>query len=222
MEKRMKYPRTPHLPWSPGKTKDDRTVAPSVLHRWRNVVVTEKVDGECTTLYRDGLHARSVDGRSYPHQDWIRNLHAQICHDIPPGFRICGENLYAKHSIAYYDLPSFFLVFNVWDGDLCLGWDETLDWCQLLGLEPVTMIYRGEFGRNILDEEFCRYRSSLGRGVEGYVVRETTRFFRSEFSQKVAKYVRKDHVQTDEHWLSRPIERNQLSRSGGIRETRQV
>ena len=55
---RTHYPRTPHLPWSPGATPDDvRAGDPGAL-RGREVVVTEKLDGENTTLYRDGMHAR--------------------------------------------------------------------------------------------------------------------------------------------------------------------
>ena len=58
---RVKYPRTWHLPWSPGATADDR-VLDSVSHFYgREIVVTTKMDGECTTMYSDFLHARSID-----------------------------------------------------------------------------------------------------------------------------------------------------------------
>lgn len=59
---RTKYPRIPHLPWSPGRLEDDIALdSIEHLERLEDVVVTEKLDGENTTLYHDYLHARSVD-----------------------------------------------------------------------------------------------------------------------------------------------------------------
>src|SRR4029077_19324790 len=89
---RVKYPRTFHLPWSPGATADDRTMAdPDQSFLGAEIVATEKLDGECTTLYRDYFHARSVDGSSHPSRDRVRALHGAIVHDIPEGWRLCGE-----------------------------------------------------------------------------------------------------------------------------------
>ena len=50
-ENQMKYPRTPHLPWSPGVTGDDihNTVKPL---EWSEIVITENMDGENTTMRR--------------------------------------------------------------------------------------------------------------------------------------------------------------------------
>ncbi|MGC5412734.1 RNA ligase family protein, partial [Streptomyces sp. DT225] len=58
---RTHYPRTPHLPWSPGATSDDVRMTDLAALAGTEVVVTEKLDGENTTLYADGLHARSLD-----------------------------------------------------------------------------------------------------------------------------------------------------------------
>jgi hypothetical protein len=78
--KRSKYPRTPHLPWSPGRTGDD-ILLDSIRHleRLQDVVVTEKRDGENTTLYRDYLHARSLDSSSHVSRNWLKCFHAEIC-----------------------------------------------------------------------------------------------------------------------------------------------
>jgi len=57
---RQKYPKTVHLPNSPGTTDDKKL--DSVDHfEDRIVVVTEKLDGECTTLTPEKWHARSLD-----------------------------------------------------------------------------------------------------------------------------------------------------------------
>lgn len=52
--KYVKYPRTYHLPWSPGATDDDRVLTDEELEAnfsGRMVVATEKMDGENTTMY---------------------------------------------------------------------------------------------------------------------------------------------------------------------------
>lgn len=120
-----------------------------------------------TSMYRDGYHARSPEDAYHPSQSWCRALQARIAHDIPPGWRICGENVYARHSIAYRDLPSFFFVYSIWDEhNRALGADATREWCALLGLETVPEFYRGPF-----DEARIRGLMPAGSGwsdeVEG-------------------------------------------------------
>ena len=139
-----KYPRTPHLPWSPGATADD-THTPNTHHfDGQEIVVTEKMDGENTTMYRDAIHARSVDSRHHPSRDWVKKLHAELGHQIPIGWRICGENLYAKHSIAYTSPESCFYLFSIWDEkNVCLSWVETIEWAAMLDLPTPPALYDG-------------------------------------------------------------------------------
>lgn len=94
---RVHYPRTPHLPWSPGASSDDVRVGDLSGLAGREVVVTEKLDGENTTLYADGLHARSLDSAHHPSRAWVKALQGRIGPAIPQGWRVCGENLYARH-----------------------------------------------------------------------------------------------------------------------------
>jgi len=42
----VKYPRTPHLPWSEGASEDDIQLINAEMFEGKNVVVTEKLDGE--------------------------------------------------------------------------------------------------------------------------------------------------------------------------------
>lgn len=105
--KYVKYPRTWHLPWSPGTTSDDRVLPSTDLFAGRRVVVTVKMDGENTTMYSDSMHARSLDSRNDETRHWVLNYHSQVAWQIPEGWRVCGENLFAKHSIAYRGLPSY-------------------------------------------------------------------------------------------------------------------
>jgi len=110
-----KYPRTPHLPWSKKVTNDDIHQQNCQQFINQEVVVTEKMDGENTSMYRNDIHARSLDGRHHVSRDWVKSWHATIANDIPEQWRLCGENLYAQHSIIYDHLESYFYLFSVWD-----------------------------------------------------------------------------------------------------------
>ncbi len=186
----VKYPRTYHLPYSEGATNDDVRLLNDNQFIGRKVVVTEKLDGENTTLYRNYFHARSLDGRHHPSQAWIKNFHASIKHLIPYDFRICGENMYARHSINYDKLETYFYVFNVWHNDTCLSWDDTKNFCYNIGLTLAPIMYEGMYHKFKFDIT----------GKEGYVVRLASSFKFDDFNKSVAKFVRKNHVQTNEHW----------------------
>ena len=143
MTERLKYSRTPHLPLFPGAGCDDTVMGHAQQFEGLKVV-TEKLDGENITLYRTGLHACSLDPRPHPSRDWVKRLQGQIGHLIPDGWRVCGENLYARHSLAYDDLESYFYLFNVWDErNTALSWDDTLDWAAQLRVPTPRQLYRG-------------------------------------------------------------------------------
>jgi hypothetical protein len=205
----VKYPRTHHLPWSPGLTEDDRVIPSLDKFIGNRVIVTTKMDGENTSMYSDYIHARSIDGRSHISRDWVKQFHSTIAHNIPSGWRLCGENLYAKHSIAYSDLPSYFLAFSIWDDkNICQSWDDTVEWYKLLDVISVPVLYDG-----IYDEKLIRslYNEKDWEQSEGYVIRVADAFPYSEFRQNVAKYVRRGHVQTVKHWMyGQQLEKNSL------------
>jgi hypothetical protein len=204
---RFKYPRTPHLPWSPGATSDDIFAANLSHFEGQEVVVLEKMDGENSSLYHDYFHARSLDGRHHPSRNWVKGLHGQIAHLIPPGWRLCGENLYARHSIAYENLQSFFYLFSLWDErNHCLDWDETLDWAALMDLATPPAFYRGPW-----DEVYLRSLEVDTTRCEGYVVRTVQGFAYEDFTCHVAKWVREAHVQSDSHWMHLAIVPNRLA-----------
>jgi len=209
MNELFKYPSTPHLPWSPGVGKDDAYLIDIDHFKGREVVVTEKMDGENTSMYQQVIHARSVDGRHHPSRDWVKALHGRIAGEIPAGWRLCGENLYARHSIPYFDLSSYFYLFSIWTHENeALSWDETVEWANLLGFETVPVLFRGQFDRKIIET----IKIDTER-QEGYVVRVADRFRFSDFSHSLAKWVRQGHVQTDKHWMFAEIIPNQLKKA---------
>lgn len=205
----VKYPRTFHVPWTGYKSKDDKTMLQQDVDALfaHQIVVTEKMDGENTTMYNDKLHARSIDGNSHWTQSWVRNLHSTIAHDIPPGWRVCGENLFARHSIKYESLKSYFYLFSVWnEHNQCLSWQDTKDWAELLGLQMVPVLFEGLW--TSAPHEIHKLWNPAGS--EGYIIRNMYHFGYGQFRTNVAKYVRPNHVTTSSHWKFENIERNTL------------
>ncbi len=209
---KVKYPRTYHLPWSDSRSKDDKILATLKQFEGQEIVVTEKMDGENTTLYPDYMHARSLDGTSHWTQSWVRNLQGRIGFEMPVGYRICGENMYAEHSIPYSDLESYFYIFSMWDdSNTCLSWDDTEMWSKLLEIPTVPVIYRGSYDNFSHSNQYRQYVLERGRDVEGYVIRIADKFHYSQFRKYTGKYVRKDHVMnTVHHWKSSNIKVNSL------------
>jgi predicted kinase len=204
---RVKHPRTPHLPWSPGVSADDKRLTDTSAFHGREVTVTEKLDGENTTLYRDGLHARSIDGRHHPSRDWVKALHGRIARHIPAGWRLCGEYLFAQHSVRYAALHGYLYVTSMWTQDnRCLSYDETVAWAQALGLPTPPLLQRG-----VWDEARLRALRIDVERQEGYVARTAAGFGYDEFGSCVAKWVRPGHVTTESHWMHAEVVPNGLA-----------
>ena len=210
--KYVKYPRTYHLPWSPGLTEDDRMMPNMDAMHGQVVIVTEKLDGENTTAYPDYIHARSVTSGNHVSRDWIKAWHAQRAAEIPDGWRLNLENMYAEHSISYTNLDSYAYLYSIWDcQNRILPWNETLIWCELLGINPCPTIYWGIFDEKAIQRAFAEYKKTLDRESEGYVVRVDKAFNFGDFRTNVGKYVRENHVQTVKHWMhGRAVTPNKL------------
>lgn len=206
MANKIKYPRTIHLPYSPGATSDDKKLS---LLEWSRLqeslggllVVSEKLDGENTTLSRDYVHARSLDSGNHESRNWVKNLWGSIRYDIPQGIRIHGENLFAKHSIYYDLLPSFFIVFGVTEGETFLSVEDTAYIAESLGLVCSNFT---------LDIPTVSSYNTTGE-IEGYVYRNKGSFKVSDFQNNVFKYVREGHVQEgSKHWATQKVNPNKL------------
>jgi len=225
---KIKYPRTMNFPWSKSNSSDDVWWKDGTLLEGREVVMTEKLDGECTTIYPDGtVHARSIDTSHHPSRSWIKRYAARFAHEIPKGWRICGENLFAWHSIFYTELPTYFFVYGVYDSNNnCVSWDQVEEMCEMLNLSTVPVIYQGEWNEELFKQlwtghgsfptfatqvEYPKYPDDFTPcEAEGYVCRLSDMFPYDEFRQSCAKYVRANHVTTPTNWMTRSVIPNLL------------
>lgn len=204
---RIKYPRTYHLPFSESIQSDDKVVKNFSKLENKEVVALIKYDGENTTLYNDLYsHARSIDSKTNWTRDIVKKIHSVINSDIPEGWRLCCENMYAKHSIYYPEgyLEGYLYLLSIWnDKNECLSYDDFLEFSQLLDLPTPKEIYRGKFDL----KEIEKLTKNLNKEIEeGFVIRITDKFHYNDFSNCVTKYVRKGHVQENaEHWLKNTI-----------------
>ncbi|MDT8857270.1 RNA ligase family protein [Paracoccaceae bacterium Fryx2] len=173
-----------------------------------DLVVTEKMDGENTTIHRAGSHARSPDSRYHPSRDWLKAFAAGIAPYLTEVERIVGENLYARHSVAYDTLPSYFLGFAWIIGDEVQAWDLTLARFEELGIRPVPTLYRGPYRNGLFDD----LAKSLDlSSQEGFVARIAGAFVESAMPERMGKYVREGHVQSDVHWMKAELIPNRLA-----------
>jgi hypothetical protein len=224
----MKYPRTLHLPWSSGTSDDKISKDVSSLLNVE-IVVLEKMDGSNSSLEMKGCFARTHAGPpNHPSFDGLKALHAAKRHLIPANFQLFGEWLFAKHSIAYDKLPAYFMLFNARCMDIperlidptftCavewFAWDEVELWADEIGVPTVPVLFKGKVSSEKelkeLTLSLMKENSLVGNEREGVVVRVARSFNDEEFSRCVMKFVRKDHVQTGDHWSHKKIVRNKL------------
>jgi len=220
-----KYGRTYHLPFSPGTTSDDKINSDwwEDLLKIRKIIITEKLDGENSCVNSVGVFARShAAPNNKPWANHLKELRALILKDIEENnIEIFGENLYAIHSIEYDNLDSHFYVFGIRSGNTWLSWDKVEEICFLLDLKtvPVIGIYNTSDFENPLEfrnfvESITINQSTFGSRdvstgekceMEGVVISNYDGYETDDMGQIVSsnvfKYVRSNHVKTDEHWI---------------------
>lgn len=191
---RKQFPRIPHFPWSKGGHVDDLVLTSTAHFQERDVVQLTKLDGEGITMMRDKIYGKSDDidirdaSRSY-----VMRLWSAIHVDIPRGWRIYGEYLYRVRTIYYDYLPSFFLGISVInENDVFLPWEETLEWFELLNIEPVYDLWDGIYDEGVVkmgNLHNTQYTADFGEG-EGYVVRVKAAFHEDMARWRMGVYTR--------------------------------
>lgn len=203
-----KYPSTPHTRFSLTTHRDDSYHEDESIFLDREVVITEKLDGGNTALFRGEVYARSVMSPS--RDGWmamVRKWHAyKTIHH--PDLIFNGEDLYGVHSIQYDPIPEneTFRLFSVRTvGDVNrLSWNETEYYARLLDFKLVPVLFRGKFKNLFSIRDWfvnnLSLPSSVGGPREGFVLRVVDGFPDKEWAKWSMKFVRPNHVQTTEHW----------------------
>ena len=201
-----KYPRTLHLPYSQSVTSDDRISDSANSLLGIDIVITEKLDGENCGMTDDGVYARSHAAfTTSPWSREVRQLHKLSVEDeLGDGVYLFGENMEGIHSIEYTNLTSYFYIFGVRDNNIWIPWNKVEEYSYLLDIPTVPVLFKGvvntEKELKDLVMSLVSKPSQLGGQIEGIVVRNASLFHNDDFVDNVMKWVRKGHVQTDEHW----------------------
>jgi ATP-dependent RNA circularization protein (DNA/RNA ligase family) len=218
----LKYPRTPHITGSriqPGD-EDLKAISREVLKG--SIVIEEKLDGSnCGISFGAGanlvLQSRGHVLTGGPRERqfnllkrWANHHIAALREILGRRYVMYGEWLYARHTIAYDQLPHYFLEFDIFDreaGDF-LGTERRR---RLLAGGPVLPVpVLGTESTGAVDAYIGRSSFSSIERMEGLYLKQ------EDGGRVIAryKYVRSDFLQTvadsDTHWMDRPIEPNRL------------
>lgn len=201
-----KYPRTYHLPYSPGTTNDDRISDGVNSLIGKEIIITEKLDGSNTGMVDEGVYGRShAVFTKNPWDQEVRQLHKLSVEDeLGDGVFLFGENMEGIHSIEYTNLTSYFYIFGIRDNDIWIPWEKIEEYSYLLDIPTVPVLFKGVVNTTKelqqIVEDLVSKPSELGGQREGIVVRTAGMFHNDDFADNVMKWVRKGHVSTDVHW----------------------
>lgn len=219
---RIKYPTTPYLPFSPqwrspDSAKDDEAFLENVdCFLGAPLVITTKMDGSNIQMTKDHIAARNGTCANHKSFDFLKALHAQkYSFMIPDGIEVFCEWLYAKHSIYYTDslcLDNYLQIFGVYDMNRRMwgSWDDVEDMSKILNIPTTPVLIHTSYEKEwqFVSGITRMAQSVINKGHEGIVVRINYPFHYGQFSDHIAKYVRPNHVQTDEHWSQQEVIRN--------------
>lgn len=212
----QKYGRTYHYPFSLGTTSDDRIQHNywDFIPKMKQIIHTEKLDGENNCLNRYGVFARSHAAPTT--SAWTSHLRQKwdyIKNDLGD-IELFGENIYAIHSIEYKNIEHYYYIFAVRCLDKWLSWEEVCFYAAAFDFPTVPVLQiitnfekENDYKNNILalvqqNSVFDSFDIHTEKpcSMEGIVSRNIADYDVDNLSENVFKYVRKGHVKTDEHW----------------------
>ncbi len=123
-----KYPRTPHLQGSKLQPGDeDLSQIPFEAIRGKHLVIEEKIDGANTAISFDTDGTLLLQSRGHYLLGGAREVHYNLFKQwatvhtdafyrvLGTRYIMYGEWMYAKHSVFYDALPSYFMEFDIFD-----------------------------------------------------------------------------------------------------------
>ncbi len=219
-----KFPSTPHLAdLSATGLRSDKvlTVQEAEQFLTKPIVVEEKVDGANLGVSLDpagNLQFQNrgswldapFSGQWTPLREWAGARQTEFRHHLPDSCVLFGEWCYAEHSIAYDQLPDWFIGFDVFDLRSNAFWSHQHRNKLLaqLNLSPVPILSQGLHNFGEL-QELLRAKSRWGDlQIEGIYLRREA----DGFLQERAKLVSPDFSQQiSKHWSRKPIRHNRIA-----------
>ena len=211
-----KYEKTFHLFPVTSKHNLDRTQVKRLLSG--EVIVEEKMDGSNTGIIRhskgfslqkrNSLVGSSVHAQFDFFHNWANYQNYEKIMEVPEGYLIYGELLYAVHTIYYDKLPDYFLVFDVRKGSKWLKYDERVEFCERYGFHMVPLVTRGHLTKDDI-QNLVPEQSQYGDTAEGIVVKRYAKhgYFRGKV---VRPEFQKAMDMEDTHWSFKPVKTNKL------------
>lgn len=236
--KKLKYPHTPYLSFSPNV--DEKDIRESGYISTRSLLnkplyFSIKMDGSNVVLTKDYVAARNGYDAVHASFDMLKQNYAEIKNYIPDDLMLFCEWLYAKHSIHYtgtLKLHNYLQCFGIYNRKTCMwlsvpdknrlvnelmectsnkpliAGTPYLQWYNYSDFLLKSKIFTSE--KDLVSEIIRIGNNAISNGHEGIVIRNLYAFHSDNWKDNIAKYVRKDHVQTNEHWSHLPIVRNEV------------
>jgi hypothetical protein len=220
----FRFPHTGHLAWlGPEPPRDDKLLSEAEVDALLvgDVIVEEKIDGANLGLsLDDAFNLRAQNRGQYlttPYGGqfarlgpWLAEHRLALEQVLDPDLMLFGEWCAAVHSIAYDQLPDWFLLFDVYDRPRGAFWSTTRRnrLAAECGLATVPEVHRGRVGMGDLFDLLASRHSCHGPSpIEGVVVRRDA----GDWCVARGKLVRSDFTQAiGEHWRARTLHWNRL------------
>ena len=225
--KPIKFPRTKHLANLGAMSRDDLLMEKTDIDQLlkMNLLVEEKIDGANLGFSLDENNNIRAQNRSHyvcstyhaqfkKLDEWIdinrSNLLTLLQRPDGHKYIVYGEWLYSKHSIEYTKLPSYFIMFDLYDHtDKKFIEREIIEQIiaeNNLTINLVPIIFRGKSTVDKL-KAMVHTKSNFYDGpVEGVYIRA---FDKGQVKYR-CKIVRSDFISGNQHWTKEQFVKNGL------------
>jgi len=215
--KPIKFPRTKHIANLGAMSKDDLLMDKSDIEQIlkMNITIEEKIDGSNMGISLDSNNNIRIQNRSHyinssyhiqykKLDEWITNAEddLRILLNRPNGHKyiIYGEWMYLKHSIHYTKLPSYFIMFDLYNTTTNTFMErneiENIIASNNLSITLVPLIFKGKITMEKI-KTFVNNESAFYDGpIEGIYIRA---YENNEVKYR-CKLVRSNFVCGNETW----------------------
>lgn len=218
----IKFPSTPHLAVLPrvsirgDKVLDEEQRKEFLSHK---LIVEEKIDGANLGIsFDDGGNLFLQNRGSYLDKpfsgqwkklpDWLQVKSELLFDALEDQLILFGEWCYARHSVSYSKLPSWFLGFDILEKRTLIFWSakKRNSLLKKIDIPPVPLLANGHFSFSELEELLASSKLS-SEPAEGIYLR----YERDGRLVSRAKLVRPAFIQAvNKHWSKSQIRPNTL------------